>query len=138
MTRLSTFDANVTSPIIRALAAGRSLGDLRGILDEVIALACPFCGHITPDHSWTPNQDGIHVCLVRQNTLYPESTQEPSETPPCACPGFSADKEPGEDQDVFEALIRLEVLFGIVIAQDLSWRVHERYGERINALLSAR
>ena len=77
-TRLPLFEANVMAPITKAIAENESIEDIAGIITEVVMFACPVCGHITPDHSWS----GPNVCLKED----------------CPCKGFDSWTEEDNDE----------------------------------------
>src|ERR1019366_8445719 len=57
--RFSTFDENVSRPVIQAIKDGRDQDTIKGIIEEIVMLACPECGHINPDHSWIVSTNGL-------------------------------------------------------------------------------
>ena len=59
MNTLPNFAANIMKPINKAIEDDRSIEDIAGIIEEIRMFACLICGHITPDHRWTPP----HTCL---------------------------------------------------------------------------
>jgi len=65
MQRSPKFEANILRPIAQAALYGSDLETIKGIADEVIMFACPWCGHGTMDHSWTgtPTAEG-YFCLI--------------------------------------------------------------------------
>lgn len=121
--RLPTFDANVTSPVMRALfVEGMTIDTLREIAEEVVGLACPECGHLTVDHSWTPDADGRNSCLKRESTLVSQSQFTPSDSPICPCSGtWPSDLATYEhDAWVGDCNDRISYLWGLVIDSDPS------------------
>ena len=90
MERLPTFAANIQRPVLEAIhrmdfdteTQYEREQRAQAVADEIVALACPLCGHITPDHSWTLDEAGLMPCLAGRDHYGRKITSS------CTCPGF--------------------------------------------------
>lgn len=80
-TRFPSWETEIMAPVIRHIADGSDPHFVKEVAEEIAVFACPTCGHITPDHTWTITESGDNPCL-HGTKLDPNADNEP-----CPCMG---------------------------------------------------